>query len=217
MTDNELSDLLQEWKRTPAPATLDARVLDSRRLPAPAGWWNRIPALPVAATGVAGGALVVWALITLLPSTPPAAPVAEPAVVQQAAAPKVEPVEELPAPAPKPRPKKMPVTVPGPAKIISTPPLLVSGPPPAYPADAPPLRSVVIIHLRIRIGADGRVIEAEALDATDPVLGALAVDAVKEWMYRPRYENGLAVEANSETSVIFAPKEIPRSSKGVAK
>jgi TonB family protein len=89
-----------------------------------------------------------------------------------------------------------------PARVQAT--KLVSWAPPEYPsaAGATDLRGMV--RLRVLIGVDGRVLQAEALDG-DPVLINAASDAVKQWMYLPTLLNGTAVEVTSEADVDVGP------------
>jgi TonB family protein len=91
---------LKEWKRTPAPATLDARVF-SRKLIVPR-WWDRVPASVTALSGVAAGGLVVYGLSLLISShsTPPAAFAVAPKAPAQIVI-ETPALKELPRPAPK--------------------------------------------------------------------------------------------------------------------
>jgi TonB family protein len=105
MTDQELSSLLQEWKRTPAPPTLDARVFSVRTSTVPR-WWDRVPPLATILAGAAAGGLVVYGIIGLVSYQARSRSV--PQIAQQAPAPMVRPA----APAPeteKQSPQPLPV------------------------------------------------------------------------------------------------------------
>jgi len=226
MTDHELSSLLQEWKRTPAPPSLNARVLGPRRLP-PSSWWDGIPGSLISVAGAVAGVVGVWLLITLAPkqSTPVPATVAPQAHVEQAT-PAVPPptvavpvekklkpvlprafsVGGLPPAArpPKPTLAKKPLTVQTAENLTTAAPKLLNGPIPTYPADAPPLAFATTLKLRIRIGKDGRVLDAAVIDG-DPLLSSVAIEAVKAWLYEPNIVNGEPAEATIETDVVFEP------------
>lgn len=206
MTDNELSNLLKEWKRTPAPPALSARVFKPRALP-PSSWWDRIPASLTAAAGAVAGGLGVWALIALT-IHPQAAPIPQQAKVEQSQPPVTpavapEPVaKELP-PTPKPpkpvQAKKLAKAPPA-ENLTTASPRLLNGPVPLYPDDAPLLRSPITLKLRLRIDTKGRVIDAEVIDG-DPLLSSIALEAVKAWLYEP------GAAATTEVEVVFEPKK----------
>ena len=195
MTDDELSTLLQEWKRTPAPASLSRRVFGSPKPPSPS-WWDRIPGSLVALTGAGAGVLGVWGLSTLTLtheslSTPP--PMARPAAT-------------VPTPNVQPPPETKPATQNRKTKPIkvSVSPRLLSGPVPIYPADAS-LPLITTVKLRIRIGKDGHVVDASVIEG-DPLLEAFAIKAVMAWFYEPGLVNGQPAEASTEVTVTFEPK-----------
>jgi TonB family protein len=209
MTDNELSSLLQEWKRTPAPTTLDARVFRSRKVVVPR-WWDRVPPLVTALSGVAVGGLVVFGLITLV-SDRASAPVSPetPAPLVRPAAPAAEPVEELPPVPPKARRTPRIVAAPRPAPTLSAvAPTLIYGPSAIYPPGAQALATTTNVKVRIRIDKDGHVVEATVIDG-DPLLDDAAIETVMGWVFRPYMLNGAPVDMASEVTVSFtsgAPK-----------
>jgi len=202
MTDDDLSNLLKEWKRTPAPPSLNARVLGSLTLP-PSHWWDRIPASLTTAAGAVAGGLAVWVLITLAARTAPqvsveqSKPPVTPAVVSEPVAKENKPPAVKPA---KPVQAKKPVKAPPAENLTTASPRLLSGPVPVYPADAPLLKSPITLKLRIRIGTDGRVIDAEVIDG-DPLLSSIALEAVKAWLYEP------GAETTTEVDVVFEPRK----------
>jgi protein TonB len=148
--------------------------------------------------------LVTWAPKQSVQTA--AAPVAQPVTVEQTA---VEPatVEQV-----KPRvtapPVKAPVAKKPEAPAAESPstaaPKLLSGPTPAYPIDAPPLTVATTLKVRIRVGKDGRVIDASVIDG-DPLLNSIALEAVRTWTYEPLVLNGVPMEATIETDVVFEP------------
>ena len=211
MNDRELSNLLREWRPSRAPVSLEERVFGPTRVP---GWWERIPAGPVAALGTLAGVLVVLLLLSWVPTEPVAAPEA-PAAKTTAPEPPPAPAVSLPtttkmqpAVKAKPAPRPKPVPEPALADLVTTPPRLVYNPMPAYPAEAPPLLAAVIVKVRIHVGTDGRIAAAELVEG-DPVLGDLAVEAVKQWLYIPEIRGGQPVETVTEVNVTFGPRGVP--------
>jgi protein TonB len=56
--------------------------------------------------------------------------------------------------------------------------------------------------LGVIIGNDGTV-QSERLISGDPMLAQSAIDAVKQWKYRPYLLNGNAVEVDTQVTVNF--------------
>ncbi len=81
---------------------------------------------------------------------------------------------------------------------------LVVWAPPEYPSSARATGLRGTVRLRVLIGVDGRVLQADSLGG-DPVLTEAAADAVKQWMYLPALLNGKAVEVTSEVDVDVSP------------
>ena len=79
---------------------------------------------------------------------------------------------------------------------------LVTRIPPEYPASANGLRGTV--RLRVLIGIDGRVRQAEVMDG-DPGLTTAAAEAVKQWVYQPALLNGTPAEVTTEADVDVGP------------
>lgn len=71
---------------------------------------------------------------------------------------------------------------------------------PEYPAGTKAQGKVV---LHVVIDYDGRVMKAEAVSG-DAALTKAAVDAVKQWQYKPTKLNGVAVEVDTTVNVVFA-------------
>ena len=83
--------------------------------------------------------------------------------------------------------------------------LLVHRVAPQYPAQAKEARLQGTVVLQAVIGKDGSVHSVRALKG-NPVLAQAAMDAVKQWRYRPYALNGEPVEADTEISVTFSPQ-----------
>ena len=73
---------------------------------------------------------------------------------------------------------------------------------PRYPALARQARIQGTVLLHAYISADGRITGLEALSGP-PLLVQAAVDAVRQWRYRPTYLSGEAVEVETSITVIF--------------
>jgi TonB family protein len=80
--------------------------------------------------------------------------------------------------------------------------ILVHKVPPTYPekALAAHLEGSVVLH--VIVGTDGTVKQVEPVSG-DPTLAEAAVDAVKQWTYKPTLLNGSPVEVDSTVTVDF--------------
>jgi TonB family protein len=80
---------------------------------------------------------------------------------------------------------------------------LIEAPKPVYPAlaSAAHIRGVVV--LKVHIGSDGHVIEA-AVVSGHPMLAQAAIDAVKQYVYKPYILNGNPIEVVTTVQVPFA-------------
>ncbi len=94
------------------------------------------------------------------------------------------------------RPKK-------PVKIASADGLLVKKVPPDYPLEAKLVRLEGTVVLHALIDKSGAVAEVNALSGP-PLLESAAVDAVKQWQYRPYALNGQPVDVETTIAVVFA-------------
>jgi TonB family protein len=194
MTDEELSILLRHWERTPAPPSLDARVFSARKdrrwvFPAPA----------VALAGAAAGVLVVLGVLRL---TVPVAHTQPPApAVEQVALPAAPPVSAPPTSTAtkKPKTKRIVTFAMDPVEAARK---ILTAPPPVYPPEAREALVEGQVKLRIRIGRDGRVIEAAVLSG-DPLLVDAATESAKQWLYEPTVLNGVPVEVITQVDVNF--------------
>lgn len=73
---------------------------------------------------------------------------------------------------------------------------------PTYPADAKKAGIQGTVSLRIVIGHDGEIQEAEPISGP-PALRSAAVTAVKQWRYEPFLLNEQPVRVETEVSVRF--------------
>lgn len=73
---------------------------------------------------------------------------------------------------------------------------------PIYPTVAREQRIQGTVTLRISIAADGTVHNIEVVSGS-PLLTGAAVDAVRQWRYRPTLLNGKPVQADNEISLVF--------------
>jgi peptidyl-prolyl cis-trans isomerase A (cyclophilin A) len=80
--------------------------------------------------------------------------------------------------------------------------LLVSKVPPVYPIDAKKDGVQGAVVLQATIGTDGSVKDLRVLSGPD-LLRQAALDAVKQWRYRPYLLNGQPVEVRTTINIIF--------------
>jgi TonB family protein len=73
---------------------------------------------------------------------------------------------------------------------------------PVYPAEAVAARLEGEVLLHIVVATDGTIKELSLVKG-DPVLAKAAMEAVKQWRYKPTLLNGKAVEVDSTVSVVF--------------
>jgi TonB family protein len=208
MTDEELSMLLRHWEPTPAPPSLDARVFDAGYRKARR--WT-FPAPAIALAGAAAGVLGVLGVLRLtmpVTHTPPPPPVVEQVALPAApAAPNsvasaTPPLAQAP-PTPTPaRNLKAERTIAFAMDPIRAARNILVAPPPVYPPDA---RAALVegqVKLRVRIGRDGRVIDAGVVSG-DPLLVDAAIESAKQWLFQPTRLNGELVEVITQIDVNF--------------
>jgi TonB family protein len=80
--------------------------------------------------------------------------------------------------------------------------LLVSKVPPEYPPDARDQRVQGTVILSVKIDKEGNVFNVELVSG-HPMLAPAAIEAVRQWKYRPYVLNGEAVEVDTEVRVNF--------------
>ena len=81
--------------------------------------------------------------------------------------------------------------------------LLVSKVSPVYPPDARATRVQGAVVLAAIIGKDGSVQSVRVVSSASPLLEKAALDAVKQWKYRPYLLNGNPVEVETQITVNF--------------
>lgn len=112
------------------------------------------------------------------------------------------PASQLPPAAlPLPPPPMEPVRVGGEIKT----PTLLKKVDPIYPAIAQSARVQGVVILEAVIGPDGRVREAKVIRSI-PLLGAAAIDAVRQWEYVPTLLNDVPVPVIMTVTVSFTLK-----------
>ena len=113
-----------------------------------------------------------------------------------------------PPPPPPPPPGAMNAPMPGaqPRRIIISPGiavgLLVSKVAPVYPIDAKKAGVSGTVVLTAVIGKDGLIQDLQVVSGPD-LLQQAALDAVKQWRYRPYLLNGEPVEVDTKINIIF--------------
>ncbi len=80
--------------------------------------------------------------------------------------------------------------------------LLIKSVAPVYPAAARQMRIQGAVELRANIGKDGSIKEVKLISG-DPVLSHAAIDAVKQWKYKPYYLGDQPVEIQTQITVNF--------------
>ncbi len=84
--------------------------------------------------------------------------------------------------------------------------MLISSVEPRYPAMARTTRTQGEVLLAAVIGKDGRVENLKVVRA-HPLLVGAALDAVRQWRYRPTILNGQPVEVETTISVVFTLRQ----------
>ncbi|MBN8728248.1 MAG: TonB family protein [Xanthomonadales bacterium] len=140
------------------------------------------------------------------PPAPPAAPAAPPATVP-------------PPPPGVPAPPAAPEAPPPPPPAEATEPSYRALKPPVYPPEAVKSRIQGVVFLKVRVGTDGRVLDAEldhtVPDGLAPELVDAAIGAVNTWTFNPARSNGVAIVGEGIVPVEFAipqnaqPHQIP--------
>jgi protein TonB len=80
---------------------------------------------------------------------------------------------------------------------------LIFGPSPVYPPLAKIARSQGVVKLEATIAADGSIRNLRVVSGP-PLLVNAAIEAVRQWRYRPTLLNGVAVEVLTEIDVNFS-------------
>ncbi|HEX4320352.1 MAG TPA: energy transducer TonB [Acidobacteriaceae bacterium] len=80
--------------------------------------------------------------------------------------------------------------------------LLLKSVPPHYPAEALSAHASGTVVVQVRIGKDGYVYDPKVISGPRQLQQA-ALDAVKDWVYRPYMLNGEAVEVDTTLNIVF--------------
>jgi protein TonB len=115
----------------------------------------------------------------------------DPAAKMVALAPPVKPAQVIVKPA-------APITV---ASVLQS-ANLVFGPKPVYPPLAKQARISGIVRLAARISADGHIEDLKLISG-HPMLTQAAIEAVRQWIYKPTLLNGRPVEILTDIQVNF--------------
>jgi protein TonB len=79
---------------------------------------------------------------------------------------------------------------------------------PVYPALARQARIQGVVVLSVVIGKDGSVQELKLVSG-HPLLAPAALDAVKQWTYKPTLLNGQPVDVSTQATVNFTLPDQP--------
>ena len=79
---------------------------------------------------------------------------------------------------------------------------VISKVPPDYPPDAKQARIQGTVVLRVNIDKEGNVSNIQLISG-HPILAPAAIDAVKQWKYKPYLLNGAPVEVETQVTVNF--------------
>jgi protein TonB len=133
------------------------------------------------------------------PATPP--PEATPAPTQTAAVTPPPRPAAVPAPTPPPAPT---TAAPSPSAGETHPAELVRAVQPDYPPDAYRSRSQGWVEVEFTVTPDGAVSNAQVVSAEPPrIFNSAALNAVKRWTFKPKLENGKAVEEQMRRRIEF--------------
>ena len=167
------------------------RVYEPRTIPKTVATIRDLPAAPKVAAGAPGGVPggvpggqvggVLGGILGSTPSTAPPPPPPPPAKV---------------AAAPQPTPAA--IRVGGAVEAAR----LIRAPRPVYPLVAREARVQGTVRFDAVIGKDGRIENLKLVDGS-PLLAGAAMNAVKQWVYRPTYLNGNPVRVNTEIEIQF--------------
>jgi TonB family protein len=80
--------------------------------------------------------------------------------------------------------------------------LLLTKVPPQYPADAKDQRIQGVVLMKVNIDKEGNVSNIQLISG-HPLLAPAAIEAVKQWKYRPYLLNGAPVEIETQIQVNF--------------
>jgi beta-glucosidase len=81
--------------------------------------------------------------------------------------------------------------------------LVLSKAEPVYPDEAKAAKAQGSVVLYAIIGKDGSINKLDLIHSASPLLTQAALDAVKQWKYRPYILNGTPVEVETQITVVF--------------
>jgi periplasmic protein TonB len=133
-----------------------------------------------------------------------AAPAATPDATQAAATAAAKPAAApAAAPTPPPAPVQAPTPTPAPAGESHV-AELVRAVQPDYPPDAYRSRAQGWVEVEFTVSADGTVSNAQVVNAEPTrIFNSAAINAVKRWTFKPKMENGKAVEEQMRRRIEF--------------
>jgi TonB family protein len=73
---------------------------------------------------------------------------------------------------------------------------------PEYPSDAREARIQGVVVLKVNVDEEGRVVRVELISG-HPMLAPAAIEAVRQWTYRPYLLNGKPIEVETQVQVNF--------------
>ena len=79
--------------------------------------------------------------------------------------------------------------------------------PPWLPSDVVTRRATYSGSVRVRVGADGRVVSAELVSPVHPGYNQALLQAARNWVYEPARSNGVPVEADVNVEVHLKPPQ----------
>ena len=185
-------DLLAKADPTNYTLTILRGKLDAKKKQAEKEQAQAAAAAAAAAAKAAAATQAPAAPAATAPAPAAAAPVAS-ATPPAAATPKPTP----PPPAETPAPAAAPAGETHPAQLVK------SGAP-AYPAEAVRAHKDGWVQVEFTVDANGNVTDAKVANADPPRLfNTAALDAVRRWTFKPRMENGKAVEERMSRRIEF--------------
>jgi TonB family protein len=86
-------------------------------------------------------------------------------------------------------------------------PRLIEAPSPEYPAEAAALGVSGLVMIKVLVGYDGQVAEAEVVQGLHPLVDAAALEAASGGRYAPATESGIATDGSVTVPFRYPPGE----------
>ena len=86
-------------------------------------------------------------------------------------------------------------------------PKLIKKVDPVYPPEALEKKLGGLVVIEATLNSSGKVVEAKIIEGSQPLLNNAALDAVKQWEYKPYKENGKALSVSFTVTVTFSLAE----------